>query len=142
VPAPADVQTANGAATVGRAETGDTVLFTFAGALDPSTILASWDGSSTTVIVHFEHQGGISTLSIEDSAGTPLAALGSVDLADHYANTLDFTGSTMTASGSTITVALGAEGAGGILTNSIPTTMVWTAPTGSASESGLPDVEF
>jgi hypothetical protein len=118
------------------------VTFTFAGPVVPSLIVAGWNGADMTVIVHFDHQGALSSLSIQDSNGTAVAPLGSVDLDGHYANTVDFTGSTMAASGNTITVVLGTPGTGGVHTVSIPSTMTWTAPTGSASESGLPDFEF
>jgi hypothetical protein len=84
----------------------------------------------------------VSSFSVTSPAGVSLAGLGSVDLAAHYANGVDFTGSTMTASGSIITVVLGTPGTGGLHTISSPATMVWTAPSGSASESGPADVEF
>jgi hypothetical protein len=108
----------------------------------PSLVLGGWDGSATSVTAHFDHQAGISSLEIESTTGTPMAALGNVDLAGHYTNAVDFTGSTMTAVGNTITIVLGTPGAGGLHTIAVPTAMVWTAPSGSASESGLADVEF
>ena len=143
MPAPADVQTANNGATPGKAETGDTVTFTFAGPVPPSLVLAGWSGAATAVIAHFDHQGGVSSLEIQGPSGTPISALGSVDLERHYTNTVDFTGSTMTASGNTITVELGTpDTPGGLHTISSPTTLTWTAPTGSANESGVPDIDF
>jgi hypothetical protein len=142
MPAPADVQTTNGGATVGKAEAGDTVVFTFAGAVVPDLVIAGWDGSPTSVTVTISHLAGSNdALTVADSGGT-LAALGSVDLGGNYANTVDFTGSTMTASGNTITVVLGTPGSGNRHTVGSPTTMTWTCPTGTATESGAPDPEF
>jgi hypothetical protein len=94
------------------------------------------------VIVHFDHAGADSSFTVQDSHGADLTALGSVDLVEHYTNTVDFMGSTMSASGNTITIALGMPSGSGLHTISVPTTMTWTAPTGTATESGLPDVEF
>lgn len=142
MPAPADIQTANGGATIGKPETGDSVTFTFAAAVTPSLILSGWDGSGRSVTAHFDHDAIVSSLVIEESGGTPIVALGTLALNAHYTNALDFTNSTMTASGSSITVTLGSEGPGGVHTILIPSTTTWTAPTGSATESGLPDVEF
>ncbi len=142
MPAPADVQTANGSVTLGRAETGDTIVFTFSGPVTPSLVLSGWDGSATNVTAHFDHQAGVSSLFIETPAGAPMPALGSVDLAAHYTNAVDFTASTMIAGLSTVTIVFGTPGAGGVHTIAAPTTMVWTTPSGSASESGLADVEF
>ena len=142
LPAPADVQTSNGASTVGLAETGDTITLTFAGAVTPSLVLSGWDGSVTPVIVHVDHAGAVSSFTVQDTHGADLTALGSVDLIDHYTNTVDFTGSTMTASGNAITIVLGTPSGAGLHTISVPTTMKWTAPTGTATESGVPDVEF
>jgi hypothetical protein len=143
MPAPADVQTANGGATSGRAETGDSITFTFAGAVPPSLVLAGWSGAATNVIVYLNHVGATTLLSIQNSGGTTLTALGSTDLGAHYTNGTDvtFSGSTMTASGNSITVVLGTP-AGPPKTISLPTTMSWTAGGSSVSESGLPDVEF
>ena len=95
-----------------------------------------------SVTVDFTHQAASDTLSVLDSSNATISALGSVDLGADYASNVSFTGSTMTASGNTITVVLGSPSSGGEHTVGLPTTMVWTAPTGIATESGLPDVEF
>ena len=142
MPAPADVQTTNGGATVGKAETGDSVLFTFAGTVTPELVISGWDGSPTAVTVTISHLAGSNDiLTVADSGGT-LTALGGVDLGGNYANTVDFAGSTMSAAGNTITVVLGTPGSGNRHTVSSPTSMSWTCPTGTAAESGAPDPEF
>ena len=142
MPAPADVQTANGGATAGRAETGDTVTLTFGGTVNPDLVLAGWDGSATSVNVRLANAGGGDILTVEDSGGSTLWALGGVDLQGHYTNGVVFTGSTMTLSTNTVTIVLGARGSGTMFTVVTPGTMAWLAPTGFASESGLLDVEF
>jgi chitinase len=143
MPGPGDVQTANAGASIGEAETGDSITFTFTGAVPPSLVLAAWSGAATAVTVYLNHAGATTLLSIQDSGGSTLTALGSVDLGAHYSTGTDvtFTNSTMTASGSTITVVLGSA-VGSPRTVSVPSTMVWTASGTSINESGLPDVEF
>jgi chitinase len=140
MPAPSDVQTANGGSTVGRPETRDRIVFTFTGPVDPTLISAGWDGSAKTVAAYFQHRGGSNTFTVQDD-GVTLAALGSVELGANYASNVTFSNSTMTLSGSTVTVVLD-DGSGGIHTVSTPTTMVWTTPQGSVPESGPADVHF
>jgi chitinase len=140
MPAPSDVQTANGGSTVGRPETGDRIVFTFTGPVDPTLISDEWDGSAKTVAANFQHRGGSDTFTVQEG-GVTLAALGSVELGAKYASNVTFDNSTMTLSGDTVTVVLG-SGSGGIHTVSTPTTMVWTTPQGSVPESGPADLHF
>jgi plastocyanin len=108
-PRGSDIQTANFGSTVGRAEPGDTVTFTFSETMDPNTILAGWDGSATTVTVHFTNNGTSDRLYIYDAAGATQLNLGTVRLGrtDYVTGTVNFSGSTMEQSGSVITVTLG-----------------------------------
>ena len=142
MPAPADVQTTNGGTTPGRPEAADTVVLTFAGTVNPDLVISGWDGSPTTVTVTFTHSGNNYWLTIDDPGGAILWNLGAVGLDGHYTNDVSFTGSTMTASGDTVTVVLGSAGAGTIFTVSTPSTMLWWTPTGFATESGPADAEF
>jgi hypothetical protein len=93
------------------------------------------------VIAVFDFQGGVSTLEIHDTNGSTLP-LGTVDLGGHYTGAVDFTGSTMSATGATITVVLGTPGPGTRNTIALPTNMTWSSYGGSANESGLPDIDF
>ena len=69
VPVATDVQTTNvGGGTNGEAETGDTITFTYSEILDPYSILAGWDGSSTTVTVRLIQLGGSVTASRSGTA--------------------------------------------------------------------------
>jgi hypothetical protein len=77
------------------------------------------------------------------SSRSAFAQLGQVDLAGNYANgtLLDLTASQMTLSGSTVTIVLGTR-SGTAHHHTTPTTMVWTNPEGTATESGPVDLEF
>ncbi len=44
------------AGIVGRAESGDTITYTFSEAIDPSSILSGWTGSATSVTLHSEQR--------------------------------------------------------------------------------------
>jgi hypothetical protein len=87
--------------------------------------------------------GDISAAGARAAPRSALAQLGQVDLAGNYANgtLLDFTASQMTLSGSTVTIVLGTR-SGTAHHHTTPTTMVWTNPEGTATESGPVDVEF
>jgi hypothetical protein len=79
---------------------------------------------------------------LDPTTGLPLA-LGSVQLAGDYADrqNVTFAGSTMTLSGSTVTIVLGTP-AGKVGNEQKSGTMIWTGPGGTATESGSADVEF
>ncbi len=141
MPAAADVQTQNNGNKAGKAQSGDTITFTFAGAVVPSLVLAGWDGSATLVTVHFENNAKNDVLTVRDSLGSTLAALGSVSLGGDYSFTVDFNFSVMTASGNTVTVSLGLL-SGKVKERPNATTMVWTGPTNTVTESGPADKEF
>jgi hypothetical protein len=132
VPTAADIQTANGGATVGKAETGDTVTFTFSEPMDPNRILASWTGASTSVTVRLSNGGGGDTLTVWNAANSAQLPLGSVNLGrtDYVSGgTRTFTGSTMSMSGSTITITLGTLSSGVTGTAAGAGTMVWSPST-------------
>ena len=125
VPTGSNVQTANASGTtVGRAETNDTMTFTFSEAMDPASIRVAWTGSSTTATVTLANAGcaGNDTLSV---TGTNL---GTVCLAGNYVNgSRSFTNSTMVLSGSgaVVTLTLGTP-SGTFNTETVAGTMTWT----------------
>jgi len=157
-PAGSDVQTANNAFVIGHAETGDKITFTYTETMDPQTILAGWDGTSTTVTVRLvDNLGGRDTIQVYDAADTTLLNLGSVNLGgNQYVKQGDavFSGSTMVQSGSSIVITLGVPSGGNLQTVGTATTMVWTpsaaatdpagnpCSTAAVTESGGADVEF
>lgn len=167
-PAAADVQAPN-AGTTGRAEAGETITYTFSERIDPETILAGWTGGATDVVVHVRDNAllflglGNDNLEVYNSANSAALPLGTVDLGRtdyagsllggdaHYGQT--GTKSTMTMSGSTITVTLGTA-SGSVLTAAGTGTMQWqpvATPTDAAAnamsttarnETGAADREF
>jgi len=153
-PAGSGVQTANASGgTVGKAETGDTITFTYTEAMDPASLKASWDGTSTTATVSFANGG----CGANDSVSVTGVNLGSLCLGGgtYVSAAQTFTNSTMVLSGSgtVVTITLGTT-AGAFGTQAGNTTMTWT-PSASAldvagnacstavvTESGGADKEF
>ena len=130
-PAGVDVQTANGGATPGRAEAGDTVTLTFSERIDPASVLAGWDGSATAVQVRIVNAGANDTLQVRAAGGTPVLPLGSVALGgDYVARTRNFNGSTMVQAGAVISITLGTP-SGATRTVATPAAMTWTPSAGA-----------
>jgi hypothetical protein len=146
MPAPADIQTSNGGGPQGRIKRGDTISFTFAAVPNPSLILSGWNGLGTKVTVRVANNGTNDVLTVLDgTTGAQLLALGSVQLGGNYTQGMGVgvtvPGSTMTLSGTVVTIVLGTP-SGKVHDEKKPGTMVWTAPSGTASESGPADSEF
>jgi hypothetical protein len=111
-PIATDVQAANKAGgTAGTAEAGDALTYTFSEPVEPGSIVAGWNGSSTTVTVRFVNAGTNDDLQIWNAADTAQLPLGTVALGANHVNGggATFSGSTMVMSGSTITVTLGTQ---------------------------------
>ena len=142
MPAAADVQTRNNGAQAGKAESGDSITYTFADTVQPSLVLAGWDGSATLVTVHFTNNAKNDVVSVRNaSTGATLFELGFVSLHGDYTNNADFNSSVMTAGGNTITVVLGTL-SGHTKEKAGAATMVWTGPANTVNESGAADKEF
>ncbi len=158
-PAASNVQTANGATTVGKPEAGDTVTLTFTEAIDPESVLAGWTGASTNVVVRITNAGGGDTLTVRNAANSAQLPLGSINLIGtaYVTANRDFgatgTASAMLLSGATITITLGTP-SGATGTQAATGTMAWT-PAAAATdragnacvttvlnETGAADVEF
>lgn len=152
-PTAAGIQTANGGSTVGRAEAGDTITFTYSERIDPESVVPGWTGTSTNVVVRLIDGGCTLILCSDDSfrirnaANTADIPLGTVNLnASNYhgggllgAQTpLSFgasgTPSTMVQSGSVITITLGA--ASGTGDTGSTTTMTWSPSTAAYDAAG------
>jgi hypothetical protein len=146
-PKASDVQTANGAGgTVGLAELGDSITFTFSEPIEPESIQAGWTGASTNVVIRMVDNGilglptGNDELFVYNAANTTTLPFGAVNLGrgDYVAGLLggsiNFgaggTPSKMVMSGSTVTITFGTEAAEGLLvgptTAAAAGTMVWT----------------
>lgn len=158
-PSAADVQSANGGATVGRPELGDSITFTYSEQIDPQTILSGWTGAATNVVVRFTNNGSTDGLAIWNAANTAQLRLGSVNTnGDYVSANLNFgatgTPSTMIQSGSTITITLGTASSTSVRTNSTARAMVWTpsaiatdaagnaCSTAATTETGANDVDL
>lgn len=119
-----DLDTANASGGIsGRAEKGDTVSFVFDGLPDPGSIVSSWDGSGAKTVTV-----SIADSSSNDTLGVSGATIGSVSLQGNYTNagkTTTFTGSTISLSGSTATVVLGADSSGNARTESDKNKPAW-----------------
>jgi hypothetical protein len=141
---PADIQTTSGGGPRGKPGAGDAVVFTFASPPDPSLILPGWDGSARSVTLRITDNGKNDTLTILDATtGAPLAALGSVQLGGDYVDkkTVNVPGSTMTLTGNVLRVVLGTPSVKSFDQQKTGT-MIWTTPSGTATESGPADNEF
>jgi hypothetical protein len=141
----------------GKAESGDSITFTFSEPIEPDSVLAGWLGSATGVTVHLLNQSGSGgdQVQVWNSANTVQLPLGTVRLGknDYTTAALTFTASTMTMTGSTITIVLGSP-SGTPGTASVSGSMQWTpvsAPidlagntcsTTTVNETGTADLEF
>ena len=142
MPSAADVQTQNAGSKAGKAESGDSITFTFAGAVDPGLVFAGWNGSAKLVTVHFQNNAKDDILTIRDaSTEATLFSLGFVSLGGDYSNTADFRFSVMTASANTVRIVLGTV-SGLAKENPQGAAMVWSSPTNTVTESGPLDKEF
>jgi hypothetical protein len=157
-PTATDVQAANGSTTVGLAQQGDTITFTYSEPPDPNSILAGWTGAATGVVVRLNNATN-DTVTVFNAANTTQLNLGSVNLgrSDYTTTNRTFgasgTASSMVLSGSSVTIALGTQ-SGAASTAAGTGTMVWTpsssatdragnaASTATASETGAADKEF
>jgi hypothetical protein len=156
-PAGSGVQTANSSGgTVGRAETGDTITYTFTEPIDPITIVAGWDGTGAqTVTVRLIQNGGGDRVQVWNAANGAQLSLGLIRLGGtgYTAASMTFTGSSLTMSGTAITIVLGVP-SGAVGTQAMSTTMRWTpsnaardraynqCSTAAINETGAADQEF
>jgi hypothetical protein len=115
-------ETANVAGgTEGKPEKGDTVSFAFSNAPQPGTIVSGWNGSGTKSVTV-----SITDNAAEDGLSVGGAAIGSVALkGDFTTGTTTFSGSSMSLSGSTVTIVLGTV-SGSAKTNTNKSKPAWT----------------
>lgn len=142
-PTGADVQTTNHAGgTVGQAELGDTIVFTFTEPIDPASIVAGWSGSTAThAVVRISHGSGKNdTLTVYDATNTNQLALGSVDLGrtDYTNSNITFgatgTPSTVGLNGNTVVVTLGTPSAAAHKAGGTGTVKWTTSPPAGATD--------
>jgi Bacterial Ig domain len=156
-PTAVDVQTTNvGGGTLGRPESGDTVIFTYSEQILATSILAGWNGSSTAVTLHINNQGGNDRLEVWNAANSAKLPLTNTFLAltNNYVTADTTFSATMVQSGSTITVTIGTLTGGTVTTDATTGLMSWApsatatdlagnlASTTAATESGTADTDF
>jgi hypothetical protein len=162
-PTATGIATANGGATSGKPELSDTMTLTFSEQIDPATVLASWSGASTPIVVRITNAGAgqHDKVTFYDATNTTQLPLGSVDLGQagyvptSGAITFGATGtpSTMVQAGAVVTITLGTPSATATRVTTT-TTMIWTSTTTPAdlagnaasgnafTETGTADAEF
>ncbi len=126
--------------TVGKAETGDSITFTYSEPMDPSTILAGWDGTtSTSVTVRLLNANGNGgdRVQVWDAANTTQIDLGTVRLGatGYTTTTITFSNSTMTMSGNAFTIVLGTPSAPSTLAV-VTSNTKWTPSTAATDIAG------
>jgi len=157
-PSAADVQTVNGGSTVGLAQQGDSITFTYSEPIDPNTILSGWSGAATSVVLRLNNATN-DTVTIYNSTNATLLPLGTVSLgrSDYTTTNRTFgasgTASTMTMSGNSVKVTLGTQ-SGAASTAASTGSMSWTpsatatdwagnaTSTTAKTETGSADKEF
>jgi hypothetical protein len=128
--------TATNHGTAGLVEQGDVVTLTYSEAMDATSIVSGWDGSSMNVVVRGTKgaAGGEDTLTLFDSTNTtqvPVGTVGIGGLSYFSANvTYGATGTHSTMSMDTtgiVTITLGTVNvAGNVSTNTNPNRISWT----------------
>ena len=135
-PAPVDMTSANRpGGTVGRAEQGDSITYTWTEPIDPGSLVPGWNGGSpTSVTVRLVNNGGGDQVRIRGSNGN--LDFGTVFLQQNYVSGAgDFDGSSITMLGNSVTIVLGAQsGTTRLVTLATPTT--WQASTGAFDAAG------
>lgn len=143
-----DVQTANGGASAGKLENGDSVTFTYSDQVNLATVTSGWGGASMAVTLRVRDGNLLSlgnkgdTLDVQRAGGT--VSLGSVNLKEDYVKSgktatfnATMTASTATVNGVTVTVVtvrLGTLASGtGIRTVSNVSALVWS-PSGAVTD--------
>jgi hypothetical protein len=114
-PTATDVAAGNGGATAGKIEAGDVITFTFSEPIDPATVLAGWNGSSTAVQVKVT--AGIlapDPFTVLDNGGGTTVHLGTVQTNGDYVTTNAIFAATMARSAdhASVVVTVGAKQSG------------------------------
>jgi hypothetical protein len=114
-PTATDIAATNGGATAGKIEAGDVITFTLSEPIDPATVLAGWNGTSTAVQVKVT--AGVlapDPFTVLDSGGGTGVHLGSVQTNGDYVTTNAIFDATMVRSAdrASVVVTLGAKQSG------------------------------
>jgi peptidoglycan/xylan/chitin deacetylase (PgdA/CDA1 family) len=140
-PTAKSVSTANvSGGTTGKAQTGDSMTFTYSTTMNPASILAGWNGAATAVQVKLVAKTTKdTTLTVWSSAGTVQLALANpLDLGGNYvAASGAIFNATMVQKGAAITVTLGALTSGSVQATPVTGgTLSWTPSNGATDLAG------
>jgi hypothetical protein len=135
-PAPTGLQTSN-AGTAGLLESGDTVTLTWSEKIAPASVLAGWNGTSQPIDVKLTENGSNDQMAFYDATGTTrlnlTGAAADLKLGGDFVSSAAEFNATMTQSGSSITVTLGAPVGTPTLLTAVAGTMSWT-PSANAKD--------
>jgi signal peptidase I len=143
--------------TQGKPETGDTYTLTFSERIDPYSVIDGWTGAPRSVYLVIQRTPPSNTITVWPDGSGPLPLGQVVTDKDRYTDDyVYFTGSTMTQSGSTISVVLGTPSSGAVktVTDTSPGQLTWNPSgtpydaagnpmsTASVTEGGQNDLDF
>jgi hypothetical protein len=125
-PSASDIQTTNGG-VANRPTQGDTIVYTFSEPMDPTTILANWDGTSTAITVTIDQNNPNDRIQTATNLGVVNLGSGS-----WVSGNAVFAG-TMVMSGTVVTITLGTLQSGTVSTVNSNVTLQWT-PSATATD--------
>lgn len=135
-PSGSDIHGTNGG-VLKQIDGGDTVIYTFSEAMDPGSILGSWNGSSTAVTIALTNSGSNDSVSITG------ANLGVVSTHKNYAGAAITCPGTMVMSGSTVTVTFPAAASctpsNKFNANQAASQFTWVPVAAATDHAGNPD---
>lgn len=132
VPTAINIGTANGGATAGRPDSGDTITYTYSEPMLATSILAGWTGASTPVTVRLTN-AGTDTMTVRNAGNTAQLPLGSVRIGRRWVTATATFSATMTMSGNSVIVTLGTQTGGTVGTSTTSYRMRWT-PSATATD--------
>ncbi len=112
--------------TAGRAENGDTLVLVASEQIEPCSLLASWDGTSTAATLRLLNSGAADTAEIWDAANTTRLPFGTLTVNGDIVNGNTTFAATIVESNGTITVTLGDFVSGNLRNDNKTTASVWT----------------
>jgi hypothetical protein len=143
-PAGASIQTANGpGGVVGLAEEGDSITWTYSEPIQPASLLGSWTGVAQDVNVRLFNNGQGDRVEVYNGIFSTQVTLGTLNLGrtDYVdGGSVWFFNSTMTMSGTSVTIVLGNQ-IGTSTTAAGNGTMVWTPSDSATDHAGNPASE-
>lgn len=146
-PAAASLAAINNGSTVRRIETGDRLVLTFSEPIAPGSLIAGWDGTGTQNITIRQANNTNDLLTFYNAANSTRLPLGSVQMkrSDYVSAAVVWgasgTRSTLTMSGSTLTLTFGTpDKPTSVTTAAAAANMVWLPRAGVTAGTGVTDL--